>query len=185
MLLSPACSPGNASVTSTVQLRLGPAAAFEPALVHPGEHLRPILCLGPTGAGIDAEDAVVAIIGIVQKELQLQLIQVLEEGVGIRLDLLFQCGLRFRRFGLGQFEHDLEILELFSGLGQRLDAIPQAVGLGNGGLRLLAVVPEIVRGHLSSQLIQPLLRLGDVKETSAGEQACLRRRSTGRECLQT
>src|ERR1700733_10340041 len=46
-----------------------PSPRLKPSLVHAQEHLRPIASLGPAGAGVDAEDAIVFIVGAVKKDL--------------------------------------------------------------------------------------------------------------------
>jgi len=45
-------------------------------------------------------------------------------------------------------------------------------------LRLLAIIPEIFRGHQAVDFRQPFLHAGDVKETSANAPIFPRRRST-------
>jgi hypothetical protein len=45
-------------------------------------------------------------------------------------------------------------------------------------LRLLAIVPESLPGHLGVELAESLLRLGDVKETSANGPVSRPRSST-------
>ena len=83
-------------------------------------------------------------------------------------EFLFHLGLGCRRLGLAEFEHDPEILQLFFCLEQRLDFIAEGIRLVDQRLRLFAVVPEIVGGHERVEFAQALLRVGDVKETSAG-----------------
>jgi hypothetical protein len=46
-------------------------------------------------------------------------------------------------------------------------------------LRLFAIVPERVAGHLGVEFAESSLQYRDVKETSAGAKVCLRIATTG------
>jgi hypothetical protein len=65
----------------------------------------------------------------------------------------------------GQFQEDPGLLELFLQASKGVDALPQQGALfqdGRGGLR---VVPEPVPGDLRLDFLQPLLLVGQVKDT--------------------
>ncbi len=81
-------------------------------------------------------------------------------------------------FLLGQFQHDLEIVNLPFGLEHRLGFFAQGIGLVDEALGLFAIVPEILLGHQSIQFRQPFLRARHVKETSANGRLFPRRPAT-------
>ena len=145
-----------------------PAARLGPALIHPREHLRPILRLGAARAGVDAQDAILPVVRAVQENLQFQRVEFLEKSGEVAGEFLFNLRLGFGRLGLAEFEHDAEIVELFFGFGERLDFGAERIGLFHEALRLFAVVPEIVGGHQRVDFGEPVLQCGHVKETSAG-----------------
>src|SRR5688572_32107361 len=47
-----------------------PTATFGPALIHAHEHAGPIARFGATGAGVDAEDAVVFVVRTVEQDAE-------------------------------------------------------------------------------------------------------------------
>ena len=64
----PASWPSVASSTSTRE-----AAALGPALVHPQQHLGPVLGVGPAGPGVDLADGVALVVLAREQRLQLEL----------------------------------------------------------------------------------------------------------------
>ena len=82
------------------------------------------------------------------------------------------------RLGFAQLNHDLKVFDFLLRIEQRLHALAKIGRLVNEPLGLLAVVPESFGGHQGVQFAQPLFYAGDVKETSASGQSCLRRRPT-------
>ena len=74
------------------------------------------------------------------------------------------------RLGFGQFNHDAEVFELPFSCEERLNFFAERTGFVNQLLRLLAIVPESVLGHLGVEFAEAFLQPGDVKETSADGQ---------------
>src|SRR4051794_22699483 len=56
-----------------------PVALFPEVQIHPREHLRPVLRLGPTLAGLDGDEAVERIVFAVEQALELDLLAALLE----------------------------------------------------------------------------------------------------------
>ena len=81
-----------------------PAATLKPAFVHAGEHLRPVLRLGATGSGLDAENGAPVVVRPGQQHFQFIRIDFSIEmdqfGISLSLDRIL-TGLWF---GFAQFE---------------------------------------------------------------------------------
>ena len=144
-----------------------PAARFGPARIHARKHFRPVLRFRAARAGVDGEDAIFFVVRAVEKEFQFQRVKFLEKFREVARE--FRLDLRLRRcgFGLAEFEHDAEIIELLLQSLERLEFVADDAGLVNEALGFLAVVPEIFVRHQRIQLGETFLQCGDVKETSA------------------
>ncbi len=112
-----------------------------------------------------------------QEHLQFEGVQLLEETSDIPIELLLDLGLAIGRLGLAEFNHYLEIFELFLSGQKRLDFIAERAGFFDDLLRLFAIIPKILGCHQSVELAQALLCAGHVKETSASGPACPARSS--------
>jgi hypothetical protein len=154
-----------------------PAAGFGPSLIHPQEHVCPVAGLGATRAGVDAHDAVAAIVRAVEKNLQFEGIEFFEKFREVSFEFLLDFALGSLRLGFAQLDHHLEIFELLFGFEQRLGLAAERIGLVYDFLRLLAIIPEIVRRHQGVDFAQAFLRSRYVKETSASGLTCPRRSS--------
>jgi len=75
------------------------------------------------------------------------------------------------RFAFGELDHDAKILQLSFGGEERVDFSAEGTGFVDQFLRLVAIVPESLPGHLGVELAEALSQPGDVKETSASGQA--------------
>ena len=112
---------------------------FRPAAVHPQQHLGPVLGLGPAGAGVNLEEAVVAVGLAREQALELQarepLAQRAERGLGLGPSL----GVALLLGDLGQ-RH--AVVERLLQAALALDRIGQAGALAHHLLRALGLVPE-------------------------------------------
>jgi hypothetical protein len=152
-----------------------PSAGFAPALVHAEEHAGPVAGFGAAGAGVDAEDAVVAVVGAVEEDAKFAGLEIASERLEVALDFLKEGRLAAGGFGLAEFDHDAEIVELFLRLAEGFDASAEGIGLLDQLLGLIAILPEAFEGHLGFDFAEAFLYLGDVKETSAGDPVYRRR----------
>ena len=105
-----------------------------------------------------------------EEDGQFQRIECLAELGEIAIEFLLVLELLGLRLGFGQFNHDAEVRHLFLGSEQRLDFFAERTGFVDQLLRLLAVIPEGLPGHLGVELAEALLHARHVKETSAGVQ---------------
>ena len=116
----------------------------------------------------------------IEEDRQLVRLDIAEDLIQLALEFGVVLGLLGFGFGLGEFEQHLGVLELLLGLEERLEAATDRVGLVNQLLRLLAVVPESVAGHLGVEFAEATLHGWNVKETSASASVSRRRRASGR-----
>ena len=139
-----------------------PAAALAVAEIHPEQHLRPVLRLGPASPGIDGNETGTPIVRAGKHPLELDGHHRLLEGF-VELVHLFE-----RRFvpGLGaQFDEHLDVL------GLTVQAIPAVDRLFHGCpflqhlLRSLIVVPETGSGNARLQFLHVFPLFLYVKET--------------------
>ena len=129
-----------------------PAAQLGPALIHPLEHIRPVLGLGAARTGVDAEDAAVLIVRAFEEKAQFQRVEFLDELIDVARELAEDERLRFEGFGLAQFDHHAGVFELLLGGEKWVELLAEAIRLINCLLRLLAVVPKRLLRHHGVQL---------------------------------
>ena len=125
------------------------ALALRPAAVHPQQHLRPVLGVGPARARVDADQRPVAIVGPGQHARELHLADRLLAG-GERRGRLDGGGLVLRL--VGEIDQDLRVLgDLELGLVP-LDRRLQPRLLAQDGLGLVGDVPEVGGARLPVEL---------------------------------
>ena len=142
------------------------AAALGPAHQHAQDHLRPVLRVGPAGAGVDRDQRVAVVIGAGEQPLLLE-----------RLEPLLDRGDRGLELGshlvvlLGELGEPSEVLDVRR---QRLVALQAAVDarvLGADLAGRLRVVPEARPAHLLLELGPALLQPCWVKDSPRGARA--------------
>ncbi len=111
-----------------------PAARFRPALIHAQQHVRPVARFRAARAGVNGEDAIFFVVRAVEKQFQFQRVEFLEKFDEVARE--FRLDLRLRRggFGLAEFEHDAEIVELLLQSLERLELVADDTGLVNEAL---------------------------------------------------
>src|SRR5207253_1286062 len=117
------------------------AAALAPAEVQAQQHLGPILRLEPAGARVDLDDRVAGVVLAAEEPAQLEL----REPVLHLLDLRDQLAERVRRALLRELEEDLGLVDPFALPPPAIDGVSHVSRLAADGLRLLGVLPEVVR----------------------------------------
>ena len=137
------------------------AFALGPAGVHAHQHLGPVLALGAAGAGVDADQRPLPVVGARQHARKLDLGDGLldrREG-GRRLDR--------RRLVLGLVGHVDEHARVLERLQLRVEGVHRGLEsrlLAQHGLRLVGGVPEPFGAGLVVELRYPTLLAGDVKD---------------------
>ena len=139
----------------------GPAAALAESQVHAQQHLRPVLRLRATGAGVNGQDgvAIVVLAGKLHRHL---------DGVDLRLELLdelLDVATDVLPFAL-QLQQHIELLRFSLDRRAGLEAFFHARALAPQLLRRLGLVPEAGRGHVALDLAERLSRRGYVKGNS-------------------
>ena len=131
----------------------GHAVGSGPAVVHPVEHLRPVLRLGAAGTGMEGQDGVAVVVLAVQHGHELQLIHRLLHGV----DRLFGFGDHFRVVLLVQhFQHGLGVIVQALQLFKAVQLAAQVAHLVEHLLAQLGIVIEAGAGHGVLQLLHAL-----------------------------
>ncbi len=138
------------------------------ALVHPHQHLRPILGVDSAGAGVHGEDGVLLVVLLEEQGLELQAVQFprhpAELGPGL-LPMLLVTGLG------GEVGEGLGVVD---GLLQGVDGLEQALVAGQalGGLPgVVGVVPEVGGRHLGPQVVEVGGLVVEVEEDPRRRQA--------------
>ena len=145
------------------------AAALGPSLVHPQEHLGPVLRVGPARAGVHFAHGVELVVLAGEQRLQLQRTEPRPE----RVDRLDQLGVERGVTGslggglLGQLEQRRGVLERAAQRVELVEVGRDASEFLGDGARVVGVVPEIGPGHLGLEfgaahfeLLAPEVALG-------------------------
>ena len=137
-------------------------AALGPAQIHPQQHLRPVLGLGPSGARMDGHDRILAIVLAAEHFLDLAGLHFLIE----RLERLTE--LRVHGFaGFGPFDEHGEVVALLpEGFDEGAILIESPAALKHF-LRLGLVFPEIGRRGARLEARQFVKGSGGLKDSSA------------------
>ena len=131
----------------------GHAVGSGPAVVHPVEHLGPVLRLGAAGTGMEGQDGVAVVVLAVQHGHELQLIHRLLHGV----DRLFGFGDQFRVVLLVQhFQHGFGVIVQALQLFKAVQLAAQVAHLVEHLLAQLGIVIEAGAGHGVLQLLHTL-----------------------------
>ncbi len=135
------------------------AVTLRPAQVHPVEHLRPVLRLGPPSARMDREDRVAGVVLAGEHQIELGLL----EGLGEVLDGTAEILLH--RLPLAcQFGADLRLLDLLLEGLVGLDGLGQARPLPEDLLGARLVFVEVRVGGLLIQFLEAALGAGQLKD---------------------
>jgi len=142
--------------------------ALAPTQVHAQQHLCPVLGLGTAGAGIDADDGMVRVVGTGEHAGELHALHLPGQGRQQFTDL-DEGGLVLPF--LPQFDQHLQVLELRLGRVPVVDQLGQLGALLQDLLGALVVVPEVRPGNPGLQFADPLTLAVDVKDTSSARRA--------------
>src|ERR1041385_5593843 len=88
-----ALDAGGFALQDVADLEL-PTARFRPALVHAEQHVRPIARFSAAGAGVDAQNAIARVVRSIQKDLEFEGLEPLEEFRDVLLELRLNLALR-------------------------------------------------------------------------------------------
>src|ERR1043165_3053548 len=145
-----------------------PAAALEEAQVHAQEHLRPVLRLRTARAGVDGDDGVAVVVLAGELHAQLDVVD-----LGLELgDELLDLVVDVLALAM-ELEQRLQVLGFGVDRLARCDALLYARALAADVLRLLRIVPEAGRGHLTFDFFQGFFRRSEVKDSSGPRRAGL------------
>src|SRR2546423_1953898 len=140
------------------------AAPLCPACVHPHQHLRPILCLGATGAGTDLDLRISEIIRTTKQRLELERSHLIAKlrGFGVELALHLRLGAVLQHLVELECARDAPAQFVVG-----VDPAAQRFYFLQRRLRFLLVVPEARFRHLGVERAQASALAVDVKDTSA------------------
>ena len=114
--------------------------ALRPAQIHPQEHLRPVLGVGPSGAGMDADQRRVLGIGVGEQQIDFLLLEVVVERLQILVERALEMPVLFVDGHLGQADD-------ITGAGFELppdtNLIAQTFGLLREPLSPLGLLPDV------------------------------------------
>ena len=140
------------------------AVALTVAQVHAFQHAGPVASLGPAGACMDGEKAVVLVELAREHGLQPELLEILVQVLDLLVDL--RLGVRIVGFGGIQVNQLLRLVDLRDQLFPRLIGILQVRELAEKLVCVFLVVPEAVLGCLGLELRDLVLDVGVVKDAS-------------------
>ena len=140
---------------------------LRPAQVHPQQHLRPVLGLGPAGTGMDLEDGVR---GVVLSGEQVRHLDRLGSSVET-FDGLLEIPPDVLALA-GQFEERLGLLEQGHQLLARVDADLEPRALLLETATQIVVAPDVRAAEALLQLLERPALAFDIKETSAVPRPC-------------
>ena len=158
-----------------VQHLHGHAVGLRPLVVHPVEHLGPVLRLGAAGTGVEGQDGVAVVVLAVQHGHQLQLVHRLAHCVDGLLGLGHHLGVvllvQHDQHGLGVVVEALQLLEAVQLALQVADLVEDFLaqlrvvveaGAGHGVLQLLHALAGGVDGQRLFQVFHSLAVVGQL-----------------------
>jgi hypothetical protein len=143
------------------------AASLGPAQVHSEQHLRPILRLGATGARVNRDDGILAIVLTAKHLLDLA-----------GLDLLIERLERLAEFGIDRFaslrplDEHREVVALFFQRSDEIEFLLQPAPALQNLLGVGLVFPEIRRGRARLEAGQFLLGFGGLRYSADRQRVC-------------
>ena len=133
-----------------------------PGRIHPQHHLGPVVGVGAAVTGVNRDERVARVVRAGEERGELEAVDQLLEAIGLLLELTLE-----RDVLAGQLFQRLEVAANGQRLLQRLEQRVEGFQLGDGGLCLACVIPEVGLPHRVFELRRGCLASLPVKGSPA------------------